>query len=711
MLNEAQQKAVTTTSGYVRIIAGAGSGKTRVLTQRIAYLLENQMCEPYEILAITFTNKAAAEMKERISQLVGPKADAIWVLTYHAFCARILRYHIQLLGYDNNYIILDASDQKAVLKDLYKKVGVKSQDLSMSLVLSKISAYKMQRMTYEEVMKLAFTQEDKQIAELYRSYEKYLHLQKVLDFDDLLIKTVELFEKFPDILERYADKFKYIHVDEFQDTNDIQYQIVSMLAKKNENLYIVGDPDQAIYSWRGANDALILDFDRNFADTETVVLEENYRSTQVILDVANMLIQYNPNRMKKNLFSSNKKGDSIEVYEANDEKNEAEFLAIKLKSILREQGEEALGEVAILYRSNYLSRMIEEACIRHGISYTIYGDTRFLDRKEIKDMLSYMQLILNPHEDIAFKRVINEPKRNVGEKTVEKFEEIAEQHDSSLFDALAITLGQSGKGKAKQQLSEFHQMILNIRENLEELKLDEVLERIYVESGYQAMLQKDVTQLGRGENISELKKSLSDYQQKNPDMATREVLALYLQEMALLSSNDKSTSPYTISLMTVHASKGLEFDTVFLIGMNEGVFPAKRSVDEGGMEEERRLAYVAITRARKQLYVTYPNGFNVMTKNMKTPSPFLYEAKLLAERDNPLFERTPKFVQHGNKKTASTMSFRDTEETETFVVGNKVRHKKFGEGAIVSIDKDMLTVAFSKEFGIKILVANFIEKV
>lgn len=710
MLNEQQLRAVTTDSKNVRIIAGAGSGKTRVLTERIAYLLENNLAKEWEILAITFTNKAANEMKARVEQTLQHPHD-VWVMTFHAFCARILRYHIHLIGYRNDYIILDTTDQRAILKEIYKRYGIKATDIPYAKVLSKISNYKMQQMSRAEVEKFCFTAEDRTIAQLYDDYESYLEKQKVLDFDDLLLKTVKLFQEEPDVLARYSKKFKYILVDEFQDTNNIQFQLVDMLAGVNQSLYIVGDPDQSIYSWRGAEDRLILDFDKKYADVETITLEENYRSTQTILDAANILIKNNPNRLKKNLFTKAKKGEAIQIFEASDEKNEADFVAIKTTSLIRRHGEDYYGKIAVLYRTNFLSRAIEEGLIRHGIPYTIFGDTRFLDRKEIKDMLSYLQIVLNPHEDIAFRRIINEPKRNVGEKTLEKLQTLADQRDVSLFEALGITIATASKGKARQQLSEFETLVLTLHHEMNELSLAEILDYIYEHSGYQKMLQNDETQHGRIDNIIELKQALIEFQAKSKLETTAEILSAYLQEISLLSSVDKEQSPYNLSLMTIHAAKGLEFDTVFIVGVNEGLFPSRRSVEEGGIEEERRLAYVALTRAKSQLFISYPKGFNMMTKENKMPSSFLYEAKLLSERANPLFEKTPGVAHVEPKKNAVTMSFRESDDADGFKVGDKVRHKKFGEGMIVSIADTQITVAFSAEFGVKILVANFIEKI
>lgn len=709
MLNKQQYQAVTTTSKYVRVIAGAGSGKTRVLTQRIAYLLENDLAKAYEILAITFTNKAAAEMRERVEQMLQAPHD-VWVMTFHAFCARILRYHIHLLGYNNDYIILDTSDQKAVLKEIYKKYAIKATDYPFAKVLSKISNYKMELIAPEAAAKFSFTDEDKMIVQLYADYEKYLVKQKVLDFDDLLLKTLDLFKEAPAILEKYSQRFKYILVDEFQDTNDIQFQLVKLLSQSNESLYIVGDPDQSIYGWRGAQDKLILHFDKEFPDVETITLEQNYRSTQTILDAANILIQHNPHRLQKNLFTEEEKGGAIQIFEASDEKNEADYVAIKITSLIRDHGEEYYGKIAILYRANFLSRAVEEGLIKHGIPYTIYGDTRFLDRKEIKDMLSYLQLVLNPHDDLAFRRIVNEPKRNVGEKTLEKLQALADQHDISLFEALGITVEQANKGKAKQQLGEFQELILALHHDMNTLTMSEILDLLYTRSGYEKMLENDETQRGRIDNISELKQSLIEYEQKHEMDTTTEMVSAYLQEIALLTSSDKEQSPYNVSLMTIHAAKGLEFDSVFLVGLNEGVFPSRRSIDEGTLEEERRLAYVAITRAKSHLFISYPRGLNMITKEHRIPSSFLYEAKLLSERANPLFEKTPTFVRKEPKKASAAMTFRDSTSEINFKQGDKVRHKKFGEGMIVSIVDNQITVAFSAEFGVKTLMANFIEK-
>ena len=715
-LNKAQYQAVTTTSNFVRVIAGAGSGKTHVLTSRIAYLLEKQMAQPYEILAITFTNKAAAEMKERVARTLGVDEDNsdVWVMTFHAFCARILRYHIHLLGYNNNYNILDTADQRAILKELYKKDGIKSTEFPYAAVLSKISAYKMSGLTLAQIEKRCFTAGDRTIAYIYNLYQNYLTRQKVLDFDDLLLKCVELFKKEPAVLERYSQRFKYILVDEFQDTNDVQFDLVKMLATsktEQQNLYIVGDPDQSIYGWRGAQDRLILDFDKTFPNVETITLEENYRSTQTILDAANILIQNNQGRLAKNLFTRSGKGDAINIYEASDEKNEADHIAIKIKSLVRERGEKYFGEIAILYRANFLSRAIEEGFIRHGVPYTIYGDTRFLDRREIKDMLAYLQLTLNPDDDIAFRRIVNVPKRNVGDKTLDKLTSYADDKEISLFQSLEMMIGQASKGKARQQLDEFASLILEMNENMNDFAVDEILDMIYDRSGYEAMLHADETALGRVENVAELKQALIDFAAKHEDKPAREILGLYLQEMALLSSVDKEQTPFSVSLMTVHAAKGLEFDTVFIIGINEGIFPSRRSIEEGNEEEERRLAYVAITRAKSQLYISYPRGFNVMTKETKMPSSFLFEANLLSERANPLYEKTPQFVHKEPKKSIIDMSFRQEAGDVSFKSGDKVRHKKFGDGRVVTVSGAQITVAFSAEFGIKTLVANFIEKI
>lgn len=706
-LNDAQRDAVVTSADYVRVIAGAGSGKTKVLTHRIAYLLSKKLCQPYEILAITFTNKAAAEMKERIRNLVGESARDIWVMTYHAFCARVLRYHIHLLGYPNDFVILDQEDQKAILKDIYKKYGLKSTELPLQFVLSQISKYKNAMLSVAAAEKLAFTDEEKQVIKLYQEYDKYVRKQQALDFDDLLLKTIELFMEESEVLARYATRFRYIHVDEFQDTNDIQFKLISMLSQVHHHLYIVGDPDQAIYSWRGANDQLILDFAKMFDNAQTVTLEQNYRSTQTILDAANALIVKNKDRLKKNLFSAGDKGDAIVVYEAMDEKQEAEFIAVKVTTLLREHGQDILKDIAILYRSNYLSRNLEESFIKHGLPYTIYGDIRFFERKEIKDMLAYLRLVLHLDQDLSFQRIINEPKRNVGPKTFENIETIAAQHGCSLFDGLKIMVERSARSKLREQLMAFSQTILELHEHINEYSLDELLLALYQRSGYEKMLENDVTQKGRIENIKEFMHALAEFTKKyeHEEHMTKELLGLYLQEVALFTSSDKEQFEASLSLMTVHAAKGLEFKYVFIAGFNDGIFPSKRSIEEGNLEEERRLAYVAITRAKERLHVTYPRGYNMISKTNNTPSNFLYEANILAADTHPFYEKKPKFSMK-----ISDMKEKKNKPMTHFQIGEKVEHPKFGEGLVVQIEGDFVTVAFNKEYGIKTLMNQFLQQ-
>lgn len=604
-LNPEQQEAVLHTEGPLLILAGAGSGKTRVLTYRIAYMIEEKGINPWNILAITFTNKAAQEMRERVGDLIGSTQD-MWISTFHAACARILRKDIERLGgYKNNFVIFDTKDQEAVIKDCLKELNLNEKNFPFKTVSATISNAKN---LLEDPTR--FSQKNnsdiraKKMADIYALYQKKLKKNNALDFDDILFKAVELLANNPDILSYYQNKFKYIMIDEYQDTNYCQYRLVSLLAKQHHNLCVVGDDDQSIYSWRGADIGNILNFEKDFPDAKVIKLEQNYRSTQTILDAANAVIKNNFGRKSKKLWTENETGGSIQLYNALDEWGEANFISSEIKRLQETYGKR-LNEFAVLYRTNAQSRVIEEAFMSHGIPYRIIGGFKFYDRKEVKDVIAYLRLIQNPDEDVSLKRIINIPKRGIGNTTLEAIQNYARENDDSMFGALLSIDSIAGVSKkALANINDFVKLISGLMAAAEIKKPSEVLKELLDKSGYLDSLQKegDEDSLTRAENIKELLSATLEFESKNPEANLQQ----FLEQMALMSDIDNlETEAEAVVLMTLHSAKGLEFPVVFMSGMEEGVFPSQRSYfEEHQMEEERRLMYVGITRAREALYLT-----------------------------------------------------------------------------------------------------------
>lgn len=699
VLNPQQYEAVVTTDGYVRVIAGAGSGKTRVLTHRIAYIIEQGLAKPWEVLAITFTNKAAREMKERITDLL-PEGNDVWASTYHAMCARMLRMHAPEIGYPQNFVVIDADDQKAVLKKFYTELALSAKEYKPASVLAFISNCKMAFVDPEEALKTAYTPQDKHFVELYRRYEAYLQKQQVFDFDDLILKALYLLQTNEMVRTKFQNRFRYIHVDEFQDTNEAQYELVKILGQQWQNICIVGDPDQAIYSWRGANDRLILEFDRDFPTTKTIILNQNYRSTANILGVANSLIANNPNRLPKDLQTQNDEGFKTQYHEAMSEEAEARYVCEQIMQ-LTSQGISS-DEIAILYRANYLSRLMEMNLMNRGIAYQVYGGQNFYARKEIKDALAYLRLINNPNDDIAFERVVNEPKRGVGVASVAKLQLYANQYQISLMDALHEIEATGLGGKAKKALIEFYNQIMNLAQEQGRFTLDELLWEVLERSGYLDALREDDEEQARVENLGELRKSMRNFMEQSDDEVT---LDYYLQEIALYTDQDtQNDTSAKVTLMTVHAAKGLEFPYVFVIGLNERIFPSQRAIEEDprNLEEERRLAYVAFTRAQKRLYLTSAQGRDFITNMMKSPSRFIREI------DEELLEGQKKL---SNYQKNITKQFDNSNKNATMVntikevvKGDLVIHRKFGEGTVLSVEGQMANIAFSPAYGVKKLL-------
>jgi len=602
-LNPQQRAAVVNTDGPLLVLAGAGSGKTRVLTYRVAYLMEKGT-PAWKILAITFTNKAAREMAERVEQLTGEAGSDAWISTFHACCARILRRDIEKLGYKRQFAIYDTDDSTSVIKNILKKMNLSDKEYPPKAVRAVISDAKNRMLTPEEWLKDAGPDvRNRRYYEVYKQYEKELKGNNALDFDDLLVKTLELFVTNPPVLEYYQNRFDYVLVDEYQDTNAAQYELVRLLAGRKRNLCVVGDDDQSIYGWRGADIRNILDFEKDFPDAKSIKLEQNYRSTGNILDAANQVIAHNKGRKEKALWTESGEGDKIALYHALDERDEAAFISQMTKKLMN-NGSRA-GDVAVLYRTNAQSRVLEEAFVRGGIPYKVFGGQKFYERKEVKDLVAYMRALVNPDDDVSLRRIINEPKRGIGDSTVEALLVYALDNEMSLMSAVLDYEGAELSSRAKKLVGEFSELMIDLTEIMYEKTPSDFLEALIDKTGYVRALEanKNEENLARIENIKELQGAVTEYEKLNPEGT----LTDFLENVALVSDTDNlNERGGSVTLMTLHSAKGLEFDQVFLPGMEEGIFPlARASYDDDLMEEERRLAYVGITRARKRLFLSH----------------------------------------------------------------------------------------------------------
>ncbi len=705
-LNPAQQEAVQTTEGPLLVVAGAGSGKTRVLTHRVAYLISENKIHPWNILAITFTNKAAREMKERIVQLSGDDAEEIWISTFHAMCVRILRRDIDRIGYSRNFTILDTADQLTVIRQILKEQNIDPKQFDPRGILHHISSAKNQLCTPQQLESQAETYKEQMIATLYKHYQEKLRANQSLDFDDLLMETVHLFQQMPEVLDYYQRKFQYIHVDEYQDTNHVQYVLVKMLAERYRNICVVGDSDQSIYRFRGADITNILNFEQDYPDAKVIKLEQNYRSTQTILDCANSVIANNKGRKPKSLWTKNEKGAPVQLFEADHEHDEAYFVADQIVKGVAEGRN--YGDFAVLYRTNAQSRVLEEVLMKANIPYQVVGGIKFYERKEIKDILAYLRLIVNPHDDLSLERVINVPRRGIGAVTLEKVSQYAASKGLSLYEALleADEIGLSAR--FVRTLTSFVELLRELHSMADYLTAGELTEEMLSRTGYREELRREGTVEAetRLENIEEFLTVTQEFEMKNEDKS----LVTFLTELALVSDVDQLDEEEKgsfVSLMTLHSAKGLEFPRVFLVGMEEGVFPHIRSLDdEEEMEEERRLAYVGITRAEECLYLTRSRQRMLFGKTSANPP-----SRFLSEIPQELLE----FVgeKRGSVQPETILrSKRFTPQSElNWSLGDKVQHRKWGMGTVVEVrgegDDQELTIAFPAPVGMKRLLARY----
>ena len=698
-LNDKQKEAVIDDSKHLRIIAGAGSGKTRVLTMRIAYLIEQKHINPKNVLAITFTNKAANEMKNRISEMLGEAGDGAFISTIHSLCVRILKEEIGVFGYPRNFTIVDADDQKTILKEAYKEFNIDKKDLSYGSALDYIANCKYEELSYEKAMDQAYGEKklvDK--ANVYKYYDERLKSLYALDFDDLILFTVRLFKLHKDILKKWSSKFIYIHVDEFQDIDKTQYELIKLLSSCHDNVYVVGDPDQTIYTWRGADVNIIVNFDKDFKNTKTIILNQNYRSTNNILEGANSLIKYNKSRVPKDLFSENGDGDKIVHKTLPDETSEAYYVVSCIQSLLK-QGYE-YNDIAILYRSNYLSREVEKVFIENRIPYVIYGGIRFYERMEVKDILSYLRLIVTG-DDLAFQRVINQPKRGIGQKSIDTIFSLAKDNNISMYEVVKQGLF----AKNQSVLESFVDMVERWKSSLDGKPLEEVLTDVFEQSGYRSMLEKE-NETERIENVKSLIDDIKDYQETYPGST----LADYLSMISLYTDKANTDGSASVSLMTIHASKGLEFKVVFVVGLSEGIFPSERTMlEQKGVEEERRLAYVAYTRAKEKLTLTDTSSFSYVVNSAKTTSRFVNEVdeKYIEHLDKSVLKQQSVFDVPFTTKISSIEPKKEAPRRPSrYRKSDVVIHKIFGEGVVVKCDGDFVTVAFSYPHGTKTIKAD-----
>ncbi|GEK33744.1 DNA helicase PcrA [Kurthia sibirica] len=741
-MNPQQAEAVKTTEGPLLIMAGAGSGKTRVLTHRIAYLVIEKEVRPTNILAITFTNKAAREMRERIDGILGNgTGDRMWVSTFHSMCVRILRRDIDRIGYNKNFSILDTTDQLSVIKSSLKELNIDPKQFDPRTMLNAISSAKNEGVSVADFQAQASANNpyEQAVSKVYDSYQKRLRKNQSLDFDDLIMIAIRLFKEVPEVLEYYQDRFQYVHVDEYQDTNHTQYELVQLLAKKSQNICVVGDSDQSIYRWRGADIKNILFFEKDYPGAKTIMLEQNYRSTKTILKAANDVIKNNSSRFPKELHTQNDDGDKISFYRAYNEKTEAQFVVKTIQEIMLRDNRPA-EDFAVLYRTNAQSRVMEEMLVKSNMDYTIVGGTKFYDRKEIKDLLAYLRLIANNDDDLSLARIINEPKRGIGATSFDRIAVNAFEADRTIFDALADVDFMGLPGKATNAAIAFHGMIKRLTDQQEFMSVTELVEEILDKSGYREMLRMDKTieAQSRLENIEEFLSVTKTFEAQSED----KTLVAFLTDLALIADidslgKDEEEKPKGagIVLMTMHSAKGLEFPVVFIIGMEENIFPHSRSLqDQDEMEEERRLAYVGITRAEKTLYITCAQTRTIFGRSsFNKPSRFIEEidAEIVQNIENAGQEpgngmiksstrRAPSGYRQAptGKKLQTTTALKESGGDKlSWTTGDKASHKKWGIGTVVSArgtgEEMELDIAFPSPVGIKRLLAKFapIEKV
>lgn len=729
-LNKEQQEAVFHTEGPLLILAGAGSGKTRVLTHRIAYLIDEKGVNPWNILAITFTNKAAGEMRERVDRIVGFGSESIWVSTFHSTCVRILRRHIERLGYSTNFTIYDTDDQKTLMKDVCKLLQIDTKMLKERTLLSAISSAKNECITAQEYELNAVGDYTKQrIAQVYKEYEKQMRANNALDFDDLLLKTVQLFQSQPDILEYYQERFRYIMVDEYQDTNTVQFQMIRLLAAKYQNLCVVGDDDQSIYKFRGANIQNILNFEQEFEQAHVIKLEQNYRSTDTILKAANAVISNNLGRKSKSLWTDKGEGDKIQMQQFDDAFEEANYVAANIAKHVRE-GERSYKDHAVLYRTNAQSRLFEERFVQANIPYKVIGGVNFYARKEIKDLLAYLKTIDNGQDDLAVRRIINVPKRGIGLTTINRVQENAFEREVPFYEALRTADLIPGVGRAATKIESFVALIEHFKDTAKTASVSDLMQEILDYTGYQEYLKEEGEEEAavRQENIDELLSKITAYEEScEEEMST---LSGFLEEVALVADIDslEEESDYVV-LMTLHSAKGLEFPEVYLTGMEDGIFPSYMTItadDPTEVEEERRLCYVGITRAEENLTMTCARRrmirgetqYNKMSRFLKEVPVSLFATGWKAEKER--MEVPVQSAYSQAKQTFRKQAFAAYQQPKQFAVksgeklsydvGDRVRHIKFGEGLVVGIvegGRDYeVTVQFDR-FGEKKMFASF----
>lgn len=720
-LNDRQKEAVLYKNGPLLVLAGAGSGKTSVLTSSIAFKIKEESVDPRNILAITFTNKAANEMKDRISKLLGLDVSYLWIGTFHSICARILRMNIDKIGYSSNFTIYDTQDQRTLIRDIIKDLGYKD-DINPRLAQSIISNAKNRSLDPEDFLKMNFyMQNADEIAEIFKIYEKKKFEYNALDFDDLIEKVLELFSKDKEVLNYYQNKFDYIFVDEFQDTNNSQYELIKFIAGKNQNVVAVGDADQSIYSFRGADIRNILNFEKDFPGTKIIKLEQNYRSTTKILKTANELIANNLERKEKNLWTDNGDGADVIYKETSVESEESQFVIDTIRNLLAEGYKES--DIVILYRTNAQSRPFEEALLKNLVAYKVIGGLKFYDRKEIKDLIAYLNILVNSKDDVSLKRIINEPKRGIGDKSIENIENIANSHGISMLDLITDSNFSVLLTDRLRNLSDkFYKPLEDIFKNVDKYQIVDLINEVLDKTGYLRTLEKSllVEDRARIDNINEFISSAADYQETNPDDTLRD----YLENLSLLSDIDKTEENLeSVSLMTMHQAKGLEYPVVFIVGLDEGLFPSKRSLDEGNLEEERRLFYVGITRAEEKLFMTSSQvRRNYGKVTYYKPSRFIDEIKGLIKKESnkeyiaynsKSYERAMNEDYMREKARQSVLNLNKKsfkKDDSTYQVGDTIEHSKWGRGMVVQVKESSegneLVIAFDKK-GLKKLNQDY----